>query len=84
MATIFDAPTPVGSSRVKGPGVILRQLRRLVLRSAKTLQGRRLTENERRWSARVHESIAQLIQEGDAVLPLRPDPKFERKVRKRR
>jgi hypothetical protein len=81
--TIFDAPVSVGSSRIKGPHVLLRQLRRLVIRSAKTLQGRRLSDDERQWAARVHDQIRSLVAEGDANLPVRPDLQFARKVRKR-
>lgn len=68
---------------MKGPHVVLRQLRRLVVRNAKTLQGRKLTDNERRWCTRAQDTLERLVQEGDQVLPVRSDPRHERRVRKR-
>lgn len=70
-------------SRIKGPRRILKQLRALIIRNARSANYRAVTEEERRWSGRVDEALRQLIDEGDAVLPGHEDPRDRRRVRKR-
>lgn len=84
MATLFDGPACVGASRVKAPYVRLRQLRTLYVQLAKTLQGRSVTEEERRWLALAIDDLDQLIRVGDAVVTMQDDPKITRRARKRR
>lgn len=83
MESLFTAPAPVGSSRVKGCHVRLRELRRFVLRSAQTLRGRWLSESERLWLGRAHDVATQLVSEGDQLVTDRFDPKIARRARKR-
>lgn len=83
MDSLFTAPAPVGSSRVKGCHVRLRELRRFVLRSAKTLQARWLSEKERVWLGRAHDVATDLVREGDQVVTVRTDPRVDRRARKR-
>lgn len=83
MDSLFTAPAPVGSSRVTGCHVRLRELRRFVLRSAKTLQARWLSEKERVWLGRAHDVATDLVREGDQVVTPRNDTNFSRRARKR-
>jgi hypothetical protein len=82
-------------SRIKGPQKILKQLRTLqrrayVLKERNDLAINRCdTPDEQRWCARtgdgleeVHDRLQVLIREGDAVLPVKIDPRDARRVRK--
>lgn len=81
--TIFNAPTLVGASRVKGAHTLLRQVRQLALRSARALKGRVLSEGERSWLSRLYDTTRELASEGERVVTSRPEPKIERRARKR-
>lgn len=70
-------------SRIKGPRRILKSLRLLVVRNARSAEYRAATDEERRWSRHVHDTLTTLITEGEAVLPGHEDPRDRRRVRKR-
>lgn len=67
-------------SRVAGAPRILSELRRLLIKTARTLRGRELADPARTWSRRVYDTLAHLVEEGDVVLPPAPP---DRRVRKR-
>jgi hypothetical protein len=70
-------------SRIQGPRRILKQLRALLVRNARSAEHRAVTPEEQRWSWHVQDRIEQLVAEGDAVLPGHEDPRDRRRARKR-
>lgn len=69
--------------RVHGPRRVLLELRRLLIKNNRSLRFRAETPEARMWSARVRDLLAQLIAEGDVVLPGATYPRDARRVRKR-
>ena len=70
-------------TRVHGPRRILQELRRLLTKNRGSLEIRTETDEERKWSAPVHDALGRLIEEGDQVLPILPDRRDHWRVRKR-
>lgn len=68
--------------RVHGPRRVLRELRWILIKNARSIRHRATTDEERTWSARVQAALEQLVAEGDAVLPGLPDPRDMRRARK--
>ena len=71
-------------SRVQGPRMILKGLRALLIRNHRSMVSRADTIAEIQWSQRVHTLLSNLIEEGDATLPLKALPrKITHRARKR-
>jgi hypothetical protein len=95
--SLFHTPIPVGSSRVKGAHVTLRRLiphrksgDKIRIANVRTLQGRRSTDEARRWMQRVHDVLSDhdddlyaLIAEGERLFGHVSDPKIDKRARKR-
>jgi hypothetical protein len=80
--SLFHAPIPVGSSRVKGAHVYLRRAQRELIAIARTLQGRTVEANWRRWLLAHYERIRCSVEDG-ASLPVIGEPKINKRARKR-
>jgi hypothetical protein len=71
-------------SRVQGPRRVLQQLRALIIRNHRSMLKRAETTSEIEWSQRVHTLLTNLVDEGERVLPVRPQPrKITHRARKR-
>ena len=78
-AVLAPGPTPLERavarvSRIRGPRQILRRLRALIIANHRTMV-RCETDDERRWTARVHTALRALTDEGETVLPDAPAPR---------
>jgi hypothetical protein len=80
---VHDATATTARSRTHGPRRVLKELRRLVMKNARAAEHRAITAEERQWTARVGDTLKQLVDEGDQVLPGGEDPRDRRRARKR-
>ncbi len=86
MATVLqeDVGPKVAASRVHGPQRVLKELRRLLIKTRRAQIARAVTPVEITYLGRVFDTLDGLVREGDDVLPLVEDPRDRRRVRKRR
>lgn len=96
--SLFDSPVTVGSSRVKGAHVILRRLPvlrghviKLAGASLRTLRGRGVTGFRASWLSNVHSELCEisarlskLVADGQDIVTKYPEPRIDKRARKRR
>lgn len=70
-------------SRLHGPRRVLKELRRLLIKTHRAGEFRAATEDDQRWCRRVSTALDELIVTGDQVLSGGEDPRDRRRVRKR-
>lgn len=81
---MVESATQTGRrSRVHGPRRILKELQRLLIKTARAYEHRDLDANERRWLMQVHANLKMNADTGDQVLPGLPDPRDSRRAVKR-
>lgn len=73
----------VHASRVQGPRRVLKELRRLLIKTTRARLARAVTDAEVTWCNRTIDRLTALIEEGDQVLPGGEDPRDRRRARKR-
>lgn len=71
------------ASRVHGPRKVLGELARLKLKADRAAIERARTPDERSWCLQVADMLEHLVKLGGKVLPLRIDPREQRRARKR-
>lgn len=79
----IDPACRVPASRIQGPRKVLKELRRLLIKTARARIGRAVTADEITWCNRVFDRLQSCVDEGDRVLPGGEDPRDRRRVRKR-
>jgi len=70
-------------SRIHGPRRVLKELRRLLIKTHRAGEFRAATEDDQRWCRQVATALDGLVTNGDQVLSGGEDPRDRRRVRKR-
>ena len=70
-------------SRLHGPRRVLKELRRLRIKTQRAGEFRAATDDDQRWCRQVNDALDALIGTGEAVLSGGEDPRDRRRVRKR-